>query len=134
MTQEIIGLTLQSRVFARANAKSGAIKRMDCEKTESIEGDCQLERCSICLIDSKIQLLDDTLRIGSEIRILEVNMMEKWLPYSNFCNNGREHDDLDKAIEIFESICNDGRKEPMVVVSNNRWVACFQKIAFELMR
>ena len=52
----------------------------------------------------------------------------------NFCTKDREHDDLDKASEIFESICTDGKKDPIIVVSNKRFVACFQKISFELMR
>ena len=114
ITRDIIGITLQCRVYARTHAKDAAVRRMDCERDESLDGDCMLERCGICLVDNKVKMLDDIL--------------------SQICTDGKSHDDLDKALELFESLCNDGRKDPIVIVSNGRWIACFNKIAFELMR
>lgn len=105
---------MQCRVYARTHARDAAIKRMDCEKDEALDGICLLERCGICLVDNKVKMLDNIL--------------------TQMCSGNKDVDDLDKAIEIFESLCNDGKKEPIVLVSNGRWIACFNKIAFELLR
>ena len=107
-------MSLQNRVYARTHARDVAIKRMDCEKDEALDGNCLLERCSICLIDNKVKMLDNIL--------------------TQMCSSDKEIDDLDKAVEIFESVCNDGKKEPIVLLSNSRWVACFNMLAFELLR
>ena len=48
ITRDIIGITLQCRVYARTHAKDAAVRRMDCERDESLDGDCMLERCRIC--------------------------------------------------------------------------------------
>ena len=113
-TQEILGISMQCKVFARTQAKDAVIRRMECEKDDDVDDDCQLERCKICLIDKKVQLLDEILR--------------------NLCNIRREEGDLDNAIDVFETCCVDGRSDPLVLISNKRWNACFTKISFELLR
>ena len=107
-------MNMQAKVFVRVQAKEISIKRMECEKPESFDNDCQLDGCKICLIDHEVNLLND---MTNAIRM-----------------KGREFDDLDLALSQLETCCNEGRREPLALISSEGLVRSVTILAMELLR
>ena len=105
---------MQMKVLARTMAKEVAVKRMECEKRDSMDGSCLLEGCEVCAIDICVERLDDEL--------------------INFCGPKRGYDSLNKALSLFEDCCCKGKQNPLVLISNDRWPANVLKLSLELLR
>ena len=112
--QEVIGLSMQMNVISRTKAREVIMKRMECEKSETADNKCELDNCNICEIDENVAELDEVVK--------------------NLCNANRDHKDLAAGCLWLEECCNKGRENPLVLISNKRWIACVNKITMELLR
>lgn len=112
--QEIVGLTMQMNVIGKAKAKEVVMKRMKCEREETADGKCELNDCTVCEIDENVEGLDEAIK--------------------DLCSAHRDHKDLAAGFLWLEECCNKGRENPLVLISNKRWIACVTKLAMELLR
>ena len=105
---------MQAKVFNRTHAKDICTKRMECEKPDSFENDCQLQGCRVCVIDDEVDLLHQMV----------VSLRSK----------DRDVGDAERAIEQLEICCNEGKTDPLILISNDKWIKSFTIIAMESLR
>ena len=109
-----MAITSQAKFLVRTFAKDISVKRMECEKADSFDDDCQLNGCVVCKVDEETDFL---YRLTKSIR-----------------QPNREYDDLEEATKQFESCCSEGRKEPLILISNDKWIKSVTIITLELLR
>ena len=114
MLKDVMEQIMKAKVLGRAMSIERTKIAMNCGKTESMDNYCGLSECHICEIDSAVAELDEKLE--------------------NFCSPNRNYLAVQNAREHIAKCCEVSRKEPVLLITHEKWPTSVSKILMEAMR
>ena len=105
---------MKAKVLGRALSIERTKIAMNCGKTESMDNYCGLSECNICEIDQAVENLDEKL--------------------TNFCSPRRNYSAFEEALIKADQCCDIASKEPVLLVTHEKWPISVSKILMEATR
>ena len=112
MVKETLEHVTKIKLLGRTLVMDSARARMSCGKSEGEY--CGLFECPVCAIDETTEYMHNSLK--------------------DLCSLNRDHDAVEKGIEAMENCCATAKKEPSVLMTNDKWINSTPKLMFELIR
>ena len=105
---------VKAKVLGRALSIERTKIVMNCGRTESMDNYCGLSECVICEIRSAVEKLDQKM--------------------DNFCSTRRDYLAVKETLDLAEKCCEIARREPTLLVTEEKWPTSVSKILMEAMR